>query len=125
MGALLALSQSAPCLPEPREPSVPFFSVFFRSTSLRKEQRCFPKGWTAFCHLFQTWFRGNLALLFLLSFHWSPSCSALTFGTYKRVPLFLSNEIPSMLTWHCWAYFVEVTGRKEMFVRGKEMLSVH
>lgn len=25
-----------------------------------------------------------------------------------------------MLTWHCWAYFVEVTGRKEMFVHGKE-----
>lgn len=36
--------------------------LFFRLTSLRKEQRCFPKEWTAFCHLFQTWFKGNTLL---------------------------------------------------------------
>lgn len=64
MGALFTLPQSVTCLPKPREPSVSFFLVFFRSTSLKKEQRCFPKEWTAFCHLFQTWFRGNPVLLF-------------------------------------------------------------
>lgn len=65
MGVLLTLPQSAACLPKPGEPSVPFFMLFFRSTSSRKEQRCFPKEWTAFCHLFQTWFRGNPVLLFV------------------------------------------------------------